>query len=217
VLRVRRFHRLLRFAEPAPAWLRDEVVELASRLGSDRPPSVWLVPGRLSPMLWAMSGTPRLLLPAELLATLTAEQRATLLLHELAHYRRGDHWVRLLEMLTTGLYWWNPVVWWARAELREAEEQCCDAWVVWALPGAGRTYATALLECLDFLSDSRSPLPVGASGIGRLADLKRRLTMILSGKTPRRLTWAGCLAVLGLGLFFLPMWPSFAQQPDPSP
>ena len=67
--------------------------------------------------------------------------------------------------MTTGLFWWHPVVWWARRELREAEEQCCDAWVVWALPGAGRTYATALLECLDFLSPSLVPLPEGASGL----------------------------------------------------
>jgi beta-lactamase regulating signal transducer with metallopeptidase domain len=204
VRRVNGFRRLLRFAEAAPGWLRAEVAELAGRLGLRRVPAVCLVPGRLPPMVWALGGAPRLLLPAGLLESLTGEQRAALLLHELAHLRRRDHWVRALEMLTMGLFWWHPVVWWARRELREAEEQCCDAWVVWALPGAGRTYATALLECLDFLSDVPVPLPLGASGLGRTADLKRRLTMILRGNTPRRLSWSGSLALLVLGVLMLP-------------
>src|SRR5207302_6641215 len=215
LVRTGRFRRLLRFAEPAPAWLRDEVGVLASRLGLGRVPGVWLVPGRLAPMLWSLGGAPRLLVPDELLDGLTAEQRATLLLHELAHLRRRDHWVRLLELLATGLYWWHPVVWWARRELREAEEQCCDAWVVWALPGAGRVYATALLECLDFLSEVPRPLPLGASGLGQTDDLKRRLTMIMSGMTPRRLSWGGGLVLACLGLMLLPLVPTFAQDKTP--
>ena len=67
-----------------------------------------------------------------------------LLLHELAHLKRRDHWVRWLELVVAGLYWWHPVVWWARRALREAEEQCCDAWVVWAMPDRSRTYASCL-------------------------------------------------------------------------
>jgi beta-lactamase regulating signal transducer with metallopeptidase domain len=217
--RMRSFHRLLRYSTPAPSWLLDEVAALARRLGLGRTPAVLLVPGKVSPMLWSLGGSPRLLLPADLLAVLTAEQRATLLIHELAHLHRRDHWVRGLELVASALYWWHPVVWWARHELREAEEQCCDAWVVWALPEAGRAYADALVSCLDFLSDAPAPLPVGASGLGHIADLKRRLTMILKGTTPRRLTWGGVAAVLGLGLLLLPLLPSRAQDrkepPDP--
>src|SRR5207249_2175047 len=66
-----------------------------------------------------------------------AEQRCTLLVHELAHLRRRDHWVRFLEMAVMAIHWWHPLVWWARRELHEAEEQCCDAWVIWALSSAG--------------------------------------------------------------------------------
>src|SRR5262249_42005815 len=104
---------------------------------------------------------------------------------------------------------------WARRELREAEEQCCDAWVVWALPGAGRVYATALLECLDFLSEAPHPLPLGASGMGQTDDLKRRLTMIMRGVTPRRLGWGGGLVLASLGLMLLPLVPTFAQDEKP--
>src|SRR6202022_2157966 len=96
---------------------------------------------------------------------LTSEQQTTLLTHELAHLRRRDHWVRGLELVVTGLYWWHPIVWWARRELRQAEEECCDAWVVAALPRAAKAYAIALMETLDFLSEARPALPLGASGI----------------------------------------------------
>ena len=140
-----------------------------------------------------------MLLPTGLFQRLPEEQQATLLLHELAHLKRGDHWVRLLEFLACGLYWWLPLVWYASRELREAEEQCCDAWVVSTLPESGRTYATALVETLDFLSEAPAAVPVLASGIGPVTDLKRRLIMIMRGTTPRSLTWCGCLAVLILG------------------
>jgi hypothetical protein len=207
-----RFHRLLACACPAPQHVCAQVNQLAGDLGLVRSPSAWLVPGRISPLLWVFGGRARLLVPAALWDRLDAEQQRTLLVHELAHLRRGDQWVRCLEILVTGLYWWHPVVWWARREIREAEEQCCDAWVVWALPRAARAYATALVETVDFLSETRTALPVAASGIGQVHDLRRRITMIMRGTTPRALSAAGFLAVVGLGVLLLPLLPSWAQQ-----
>jgi beta-lactamase regulating signal transducer with metallopeptidase domain len=211
-LRVYHFRRLLLHARSAPSELRCEVEHLAQELGIRRVPTVRLVPGRISPLLWWLVGPPALFLPSQLWKKLNADQRTALLVHELAHLRRGDHWVRLLEMLTTGLYWWNPVLWLARHELREAEEQCCDAWVVWALPGAGRTYALALVETLDFLSETRTSLPAAASGLGQVRNLRRRLSMIMRGTTPRRLSWAGLVTVLGAAALLLPLVPTLAQD-----
>jgi tetratricopeptide (TPR) repeat protein len=171
----------------------------------------------VSPLLWALVGPPRLLLPEALWKTLTEQQRGTLLAHELAHLRRRDHWVRLLELVVLGLYWWHPVAWWARRELREAEEQCCDAWVLWALPDAAEVYARALLQTLAFLSQSRQSLPVGASGAGRVSLLKRRLTMILRGPTSRVLGWPGLVALLLVAAALLPLLPTWAQRPQDAP
>jgi beta-lactamase regulating signal transducer with metallopeptidase domain len=213
-VRVLRFRRLLRHARPAPPALQNQVKRLARRLGLIRCPEMLLVPSRVAPMLWAWGGPPRLLVPAGLLSQVSAMQRATLLVHELAHLRRGDHWVRFLEFLAMGLCWWHPAVWLARRELREAEEQCCDAWVVWALPDAGRAYATALVETLDFLAEPAPAAPLLASGIGPVTDLKRRLTMIMRGTTPRSLTWGGVLTVLTLAVLLLPVLPTWAQRPQ---
>src|SRR5205823_2639626 len=182
---IRRFQKLLRCARPASREDRDLVHDLAKRLGLSRCPDLLLVPGTVSPMLWALGTKARLYVPAVLWQTLDTRQRAALLVHELAHWRRRDHWVRILELFSTSLYWWHPVVWWARRELREAEEQCCDAWVVWALPGSAETYASALIEAVSYLSRARSALPLAASGIGHMQLLKRRLTMIMHGTTPR--------------------------------
>jgi hypothetical protein len=153
------------------------------------------------------------LLPAALWERLTPDQQKTLLAHELAHLRRRDHWVRWLELVVHGLYWWHPVVWWASQRLREAEEQCCDAWVVWALPAGAPAYAAALVETMAFLSQARPALPQAASGAGHVQTLKRRLNMILHDPSPRALSRAGFLAVLGLGALLLPLLPTQAQSP----
>jgi beta-lactamase regulating signal transducer with metallopeptidase domain len=212
---VIRFHRLLRHARPAPPELQGRARALAAQFGLRHCPPLLLVPGVVSPMVWPLGRIPRVLFPVRLLDRLDAGQRDALLLHELAHVRRRDRWVRLVELLATGLFWWHPVVWWARRQIHEAEEQCCDAWVVWGSAGVGRTYALALLEAVAFFSATRPVLPAGASGIGHLPHLRRRLTMIVQAKTPRALSWPGWLAVLGLGLVLLPLAPVRAQQPRP--
>jgi bla regulator protein BlaR1 len=212
-IRIERFQRSLKYAIPASPTLEQQARELARRLGLTYCPAIWLVPGRISPLVWSLGSTRRLFLPVKLWERLNNEQQATLLAHELAHLRRRDHWVRSLELVVTGLYWWHPVVWWACRELREAEEQCCDAWVVWAFPDSARAYATALVETVDFLSETAVAVPAVASGFGHVHDLRRRLTMIMRGTTPKALSSVGLLAVLGLGICLLPLLPTQAQPP----
>ena len=184
--------------------------------GLGEPPSLWLVPGRVPPMLWAIGGRPRLLVPSELWSATSLDERNSLLLHELAHLKRRDHWVRWLELIVGGLYWWHPAVWWGRRLLREAEEQCCDAWVIWAMPKGAKTYATALLTAIEFVSGARTAPAASsaASGNGHVSCLKRRLRMIMRAQTPKGLSWAGRLAVLGTAALLLPLAPSWGQKSD---
>jgi bla regulator protein BlaR1 len=213
VRRVWCFARILRCARPASTALQNRVARLAERIGLSRCPKVLMLPGRVAPLVWGL-GRPRLLVPEGLLGRLGERELDTLLLHELAHIRRRDHLVRWLEFLALGLFWWNPIAWYARRELREAEEQCCDAWVVGTLRGAGRAYATALLNVLDFLCAAPADLPPLASGLGKIADLKRRLTMIMRGATPPGLGRSWGLTVAGLALLLLPVVPGFGQTQE---
>ncbi|OAI49364.1 hypothetical protein AYO44_06430 [Planctomycetaceae bacterium SCGC AG-212-F19] len=216
LVRVQRFRRLLRHARPASSALAAQVANVAKRLGLARSPETVLVPGPVSPMIWCLLGPARLIVPADLLDRLDEPQRKALLAHELAHLRRRDHWVRLLELFAVGLYWWHPVVWWARKALREAEEQCCDAWVVRVLPDAVKAYAVALLETVNFLSDAVA-LPPVASGVGQFPILQRRLTMIMCGTHPPALSNAGFLSLAALGIALLPWAPSWAQGEPEKP
>jgi beta-lactamase regulating signal transducer with metallopeptidase domain len=214
IRRIRLFQRLLTEARAA-SWLEQEWVdESGRRLGLRRTPDLWWVPGRLSPMIWFVGIRPRLILPEELWKRLDARQRSTLLAHELAHVRRGDHYIRLLEFLTTAVFWWHPLVWWMRGPLRDVEEQCCDAWVVWAFPDAARAYAETLLDTLEFLSTSSRPEPLLASGLGKVPHLRRRLTMIMTGTSFRVLGVRGTLGLLALAVVLLPVGATWAQKAE---
>ena len=221
-VRIVRLHRLLGDLQPVPADVQTQVHKVARQLGLKRSPTVWLAPGRVPPMLWVLGCQARLLVPADLWPDLDKGQRAALLIHELAHLKRKDHWVRWLDLAVAGLYWWHPVVWWARRGLREGEEQCCDAWAVWALPRGSTTYARALMAALDFVSNASTTGVAAAAaavgGRGHVSCLKRRMRMIARARTPRRLSWAARLGVLGLAALILPLAPTWAQKPDaPSP
>jgi len=202
-IRLRRFHRILSFADPAPPDVIERVASLACKLGIRRPPATLFISAPVSPMLLGGFSRPRLLIPRRLWEHLDDRQREALLLHELAHMRRLDHLVRGVELLATVLYWWNPLTWLARRQLRIAEELCCDAWVTHALPAARDDYAAALVEAIDFASASRPALPLLASGVGEFKHLQRRLLMIRNGTTNRKMGWTaliGCAALVAVPL-----------------
>ena len=211
-----RFRRLIRSARPAPPELVERLRQVAAKLGLGRVPMAWLLPARVPPMLWVpLAGPPRLVLPEELWGQLDPAQQDAVLAHELAHLKRRDHWVRRLEAAVLGLYWWDPVAWWARRELERAEEECCDAWVVWALPAAAGAYAEALVATTAYLSGLRRPLPLGASGAGSLVSLKRRLSMIVSHPMSVSVARTSPRMLLVLGVLLLPFLPGLAVGHPP--
>jgi beta-lactamase regulating signal transducer with metallopeptidase domain len=218
LVRVSRLGRALRDATVPTKDIAPDVALLCKRLGVRRVPGVRFIAGRAPPMLMDLLGRPELVIPIHLWDRLDGPQRRTLLLHELAHLRRRDHWVRRLELLATCVYWWHPATWLARAALREAEEQCCDAWVVWAMPESASTYMTTLLDTIDFLSHRARPrclaAPVLASGMGQFHNLKRRLTMVRERTTQRRLGGGGLTAVILLGAVALPVGAKLARADD---
>lgn len=213
VVRTVRFHRLLRLAHAAPPAVVAQMRQAAAMLDLARVPDVRMIDGPVSPMLWCFGARALLLVPALLWQRLSATQQMVLLAHELAHWKRRDHWVRLLELLVAVLYWWHPAVWFGRRALREAEEQCCDAWVVWAMPHAARQYAAALVETLDFVADD-GRMPSAASGLTGIRGMMRRLTMIMRATTPRSLSSRGRMLVIAGALLLLPMMPTLGGEQE---
>jgi GWxTD domain-containing protein len=113
---------------------------------------------------------PVVLLPAGMATGLSTEQVEALLLHELAHVRRHDYLVNLLQSAIEGLLFYHPAVWWVSHVIRTEREHCCDDVVV-ALRGDRRGYAGALaaLEAL------RAPQTAMAATGGSLVARVRRL------------------------------------------
>lgn len=203
-----RFSLILKQGYPADADFQRFSDRLARRIGLSYSPTVWLMPGVLSPMLWGTGESLLLIFPERMLNRLNASATATLLTHELAHCRRRDHWVRVIALLATGFFWWHPVVWWARREIEASEEECCDALVVSRSQFVPKCYAEAILDVIDFLAQTSASLPALATGLGQVPFLRQRLTWIMRG--PRRQEfgrtgWFVCAILLCL----LPLQPSW--------
>ncbi len=215
LLRIVRFHRLLRQASlPAPVPVVKLAAELAGRLGLGRTPTVQLTGARMSPMVWWVGGRVRVILPEHLLQEVDAKQLRWVLAHELGHVRRRDHLVRWLEWLACVAFWWNPVAWWARRNLRAHEEICCDALVLRSLGGERRSYATSLLAVVESLTAPVLRPPAIASALTSGGFLERRFQMILSKNPlpvlPRRLQ----ALVLACAVALLPFGVAQAQEPN---
>jgi beta-lactamase regulating signal transducer with metallopeptidase domain len=115
---------------------------------------------------------PVILLPASALSGLSPQQLEAILAHELAHIRRHDYLVNLLQTLVETLLFYHPAVWWLSRRIRAERENCCDDLAV-SLSGDPYTYAKALAD-LEALRGSSPDLAMAADG-GSLVNRIRRL------------------------------------------
>jgi len=175
------------------AWLQERVNEICAQIRISRPVVVCqsllvevpTVIGWLKPMI---------LLPASSLIGLSSQQLEALLVHELAHIRRYDYLVNILQTTVETLLFYHPAVWWASQQVREEREHCCDDLAV-AVCGDVLVYARALAD-LEQLRAAGPGLAMGANG----GTLLRRIQRLIGSPAPasRRVTnWAaGLFAVV---------------------
>lgn len=143
----RRLHRLCRAAAPLSAEWQARLAALGQRLGVR-----WRVRLRAgahvaAPMLIGVL-RPTILLPASLLARLPVEQVELVLLHELAHLRRFDPILNLLQTALVTLLFYHPAVHWIARKVNQDRELCCDEDVV-AAGGDRLRYARVLLTLAE--------------------------------------------------------------------
>ena len=219
LIRVLRFNGLLAVAsKPAAREIQDTAREIGQRLGIRSIPEIVTTSAHLSPMVWWIGGRLRVILPERLCKASGVDLR-WILAHELAHVRRRDHIVRWVEWLASVSFWWNPVAWWSRRNLRINEEICCDARVMESLSPAPRVYAGSLLKVVEFLSSPAVRPPAMASAINSGSCLERRFRMILSDRPTA--TRRGYRLVLLVALALLPLGVAYssaagaAQKSDP--
>jgi beta-lactamase regulating signal transducer with metallopeptidase domain len=210
ILRIARFQRLLVHSDVAPRWLDNLVTEVAGKMRVNRP-STYIVPGIGSPLVWCL-GRPKLLWPASLVERLPHHYHRSVVAHELAHLRRWDHWIGWLQLVAECVWWWNPLFWYVRRQLRLNAELACDALVLATLPDDRREYAEALIEVTQLLSQTAAPMPAVGIRSGARQDFERRLIMIMRNQVPCRVPFVGLLAIGVLAIVSLPGWSQPAVQ-----
>jgi beta-lactamase regulating signal transducer with metallopeptidase domain len=122
---------------------------------------------------------PVILVPAVFFIGLPPDQIEAVLAHELAHIRRHDYLVNLVQIVIETLLFYHPVVWWLSHAIREERENCCDDLVLQIVADKA-TYATALAT----LEESRSlpmAITLAATG-GSLLKRIKRITGITEGR-----------------------------------
>lgn len=172
-------HRLRkRSLEDAPEELIARFSRLLERLGIQRNVGLKFSGAINTPMVIGAL-KPMVLLPAGLLSGLSMEQVECILIHELAHVRRWDFLVNLLQSTVEILLFFHPAIWWVTRIIRQERENCCDELVI-SLNSNKVQYARALLN-LEVLRQQQPALAMGSQG----GDLASRIRRITGGAQPR--------------------------------
>jgi beta-lactamase regulating signal transducer with metallopeptidase domain len=130
--------------DDVPDWFDKTLVQAASEIGLHRLPRVVFSAKVCCPAVFGLF-RPVLLIPADQVAALTRSEARHILLHELAHIKRGDLLTHSVYMALATLYWFNPLLWLIRKHVQNLRELCCDATVARRLREETGAYRDTLL------------------------------------------------------------------------
>jgi uncharacterized protein (TIGR03435 family) len=139
---------------------------------------------------------PVVLLPVAAMATLTPAQVEAILAHELAHIRRHDGLVNLLQIAVETVLFYHPAVWWLSSRIRIEREHCCDE-IATSVCGDAVIYAEALVT-LERWRTGTAALALTATA-GPLLTRVRRILGLPADDAPRAsaiVTLAGVIAII---------------------
>ena len=192
--------RLLHNTQPLNSELVLNALQQAKRKLQIRQPVKIFQSHRIkTPVIWCWFSRPILLIPEQADQLSKRIDWISVFCHELAHWKRRDHWCCLVAELLVCILWPNPLVWWAKQRLIRLSEQACDDWVVAA--GQSKTdYADSLLNLVP-----QGRMTLVPTVIGGKKEMKNRIKRIIQdrGDNPRissRWTWLIGLMAIGLAL-----------------
>jgi bla regulator protein blaR1 len=141
---------------------------------------------------------PVILAPVAVLSGLAPQQVEALLAHELAHVRRHDYLVNVLQGIAESLLFYHPAVWWISHQIRTEREHCCDDLAVEA-SGDVLVYARAL-AALEAMRSAHFKVALSAND----GSLLRRIQRLAAPVTAHRpagwgVAWSlGALLLMGI-------------------
>jgi hypothetical protein len=126
---------------------------------------------------------PTILLPLSIIAGLAPDEVEAILAHELAHLRRYDHLVNVLQRLIEAFLFFHPALWWLSRRIRIERENCCDDLVV-LLGAAPSAYAASLLHMAELVHAATrahvtQPRVEGVHAVRNPSTLRQRIARLL--------------------------------------
>jgi len=209
--------RLVRRAQPlvGEGW-SESLLQAKSELGVTRSVDLRRCDRAISPMTWGHL-RPVILLPIDC-ESWSADCRRAVMLHEMAHIRRGDWLWQMLVQLVSVLYWFHPLQWLISREVRQESDRAADDM---ALEAGMRPsiYAEQLVRIAGSLtSEWLHPAPTMA----RRGQLTRRVGLLLDSRRNRRgigrqMSWATLIVGLCLIQLLATLSVSFAEEETAKP
>lgn len=129
------------------------------------------------------------------------ERKRLVLLHELAHIKRGDVFMQWITRIICAIYWFHPLVWLAARKMQLERERACDDLVL----ASGMTPANYAGELIEIAALYRTPrwMAVSAMTMARTSQLEDRVRCLLDSRRPRFRLSPRAFAVLIAGSVFL--------------
>ncbi|MGD8787702.1 MAG: M56 family metallopeptidase, partial [Phycisphaerales bacterium] len=197
---------LIRQARPANNLMNEALEYCCKRMGVEREVRLKVSVNATSPAVCGLF-RPVILLPRNLGPTLGSSHLRTVMMHELAHIKRGDLWVNMIQTALQIVYFYNPLLWLANAIIRNVREQAVDETVLVAMGPKASHYPETLLSVAR-LAFARPALSLRLIGvIESKSQLKERIKKMLERPVPKnaKLGIVGILIIIALGAFLLPM------------
>lgn len=155
---------------------------------------------------------PLILLPTATLTGLSPQELELILAHELAHLRRGDLWLQLVQRLAEAVLFYNPALWYLTRRVSTLREECCDT-AACGLAGPETadvrlTYATALVRVVELvkpnLAAQATSFSLAATGRGP-SELRRRIARLVGEpvREPVRVSWGAIGLMVTLVALFI--------------
>ncbi|MHC4073073.1 MAG: M56 family metallopeptidase [Planctomycetota bacterium] len=188
-LRIRSYRALIahcRLLPGADGQTLNVVLKVCRRLGVRRIPSVKI--SDENPPFVMRFVSPLLIIPRHLLVR--PDELETVIVHEIAHLRRGDVFVRYIQWIAGILFFFWPVVAWISRRLDVAREYACDQWALRQGKLTAPEYARCLLRVVQPMRRPRfayAPCNMATNP----KRIERRIDMILQSKhcTSSRRIW----------------------------
>jgi GWxTD domain-containing protein len=177
-------------SDTSQAWLAT-LSRIRTRIGVAKPVAL-LESGLTQVPLVIGHLRPAILVPVGLLAGLPPEQVELILMHEMAHIRRRDYLINVLQTFVESVMFYNPAVWWISTVIRTERENCCDDIVVESTNQAP-LYASALAALEEIRSDQREVVMAATGG-----NLVKRVRRILGQSEQQASALAPVVGTLAL-------------------